>query len=173
MQALATGSRVRILACLREAPRSVGDLVEALEMEQSAVSHQLRLFCAISDSSSASGSDDRRSTPSTTRTSATYSSKPSSTSSTSVSAAVKPDRARASVTSAHAHAITTPHGHDHYTTATMHGHSHGLVDPSIVRSREGVKAVSISASRSSPSPPLSRRLSIFVALGSASRCSPT
>ena len=30
------------------------------------------------------------------------------------------------------------HGHD------GHGHSHGLVDPSIVRSREGVKAVSIS-----------------------------
>jgi divalent metal cation (Fe/Co/Zn/Cd) transporter len=30
-----------------------------------------------------------------------------------------------------------PHGHDH-------GHSHGLVDRSIVRSREGVKAVSIS-----------------------------
>jgi DNA-binding transcriptional ArsR family regulator len=44
MQALATGSRVRILACLREAPRSVGDLADALEMEQSAVSHQLRLL---------------------------------------------------------------------------------------------------------------------------------
>ena len=44
MQALATGSRVRILACLREAPRSVGDLAETLQMEQSAVSHQLRLL---------------------------------------------------------------------------------------------------------------------------------
>jgi DNA-binding transcriptional ArsR family regulator len=44
MQALATGSRVRILACLREAPRSVGDLADALEMEQSSVSHQLRLL---------------------------------------------------------------------------------------------------------------------------------
>ena len=42
MQALATGSRVRILASLREAPRSVGDLATALDMEQSAVSHQLR-----------------------------------------------------------------------------------------------------------------------------------
>jgi cation diffusion facilitator family transporter len=31
------------------------------------------------------------------------------------------------------------HDHDH-----AHGHSHGLVDPSIVRSREGVKAVSLS-----------------------------
>ncbi len=34
------------------------------------------------------------------------------------------------------------HGHDH--THEKHGHSHGLVDPSIVRSKEGVKAVSIS-----------------------------
>ena len=33
------------------------------------------------------------------------------------------------------------HKHDHSDT---HGHSHGPVDPSIVRSREGVKAVSIS-----------------------------
>jgi cation diffusion facilitator family transporter len=31
------------------------------------------------------------------------------------------------------------HNHDH-----EHGHTHGLVDPSIVRSKEGVKAVSIS-----------------------------
>ncbi len=36
-------------------------------------------------------------------------------------------------------------GHHHTHDATGgHGHSHGLVDPSIVRSREGVKAVSIS-----------------------------
>jgi cation diffusion facilitator family transporter len=34
------------------------------------------------------------------------------------------------------------HGHSHSHKA--HGHSHGLVDESIVRSREGVKAVSIS-----------------------------
>lgn len=44
MQALATPSRVRILARLREAPCSVGVLAEAVEMEQSAVSHQLRLL---------------------------------------------------------------------------------------------------------------------------------
>jgi cation diffusion facilitator family transporter len=37
--------------------------------------------------------------------------------------------------SSHHHA----HGHDH-----DHGHSHGLVDRSIVRSREGVRAVSVS-----------------------------
>ena len=44
MQALATSSRVRILARLREAPCSVGELAAAVVMEQSAVSHQLRLL---------------------------------------------------------------------------------------------------------------------------------
>lgn len=44
MQALSTPSRVRILGHLRQAPSSVGDLAEAIGMEQSAVSHQLRLL---------------------------------------------------------------------------------------------------------------------------------
>jgi ArsR family transcriptional regulator, nickel/cobalt-responsive transcriptional repressor len=44
MQALATPSRVRILGHLRIAPCSVGELAEAVAMEQSAVSHQLRLL---------------------------------------------------------------------------------------------------------------------------------
>jgi len=44
MQALATPSRVRILARLNEAPCSVGELAEAVGMEQSAVSHQLRVL---------------------------------------------------------------------------------------------------------------------------------
>lgn len=44
MQALATPSRVRILGRLRQSPSAVGDLAEAVEMEQSAVSHQLRLL---------------------------------------------------------------------------------------------------------------------------------
>lgn len=44
MQALATPSRVRILAELRERPCAVGELASATEMEQSAVSHQLRLL---------------------------------------------------------------------------------------------------------------------------------
>jgi DNA-binding transcriptional ArsR family regulator len=44
MQALAAPSRVRILARLRESPCSVGELAAAVEMEQSAVSHQLRLL---------------------------------------------------------------------------------------------------------------------------------
>jgi DNA-binding transcriptional ArsR family regulator len=44
MQALATPSRVRILANLREGPAAVGDLAEAVEMEASAVSHQLRVL---------------------------------------------------------------------------------------------------------------------------------
>jgi cation diffusion facilitator family transporter len=41
----------------------------------------------------------------------------------------------------HEHDHGQGHGHDH---ARGHGHSHGLVDRSIVRSREGVRAVSIS-----------------------------
>jgi ArsR family transcriptional regulator, nickel/cobalt-responsive transcriptional repressor len=47
MQALATPSRVLILAQLRERPRSVSELVVAVGMQQSAVSHQLRLLRAI------------------------------------------------------------------------------------------------------------------------------
>jgi DNA-binding transcriptional ArsR family regulator len=44
MQALATSSRVRILGRLRESPCSVGELAAAVAMEQSAVSHQLRVL---------------------------------------------------------------------------------------------------------------------------------
>ncbi|RDI55372.1 MULTISPECIES: ArsR/SmtB family transcription factor [Nocardia] len=47
LQALATPSRLRILTRLRHGACSVGDLVEAVEMEQSAVSHQLRLLRAM------------------------------------------------------------------------------------------------------------------------------
>jgi DNA-binding transcriptional ArsR family regulator len=44
MSALATASRVRILAHLRQTPCSVGELTEAVEMAQPAVSHQLRIL---------------------------------------------------------------------------------------------------------------------------------
>jgi DNA-binding transcriptional ArsR family regulator len=44
MQALATPSRVRILSRLRESACSVNELAAAVEMEPSAVSHQLRLL---------------------------------------------------------------------------------------------------------------------------------
>jgi DNA-binding transcriptional ArsR family regulator len=44
MQALATPSRVRILGRLREGPCAVGELAAAIGMEQSAVSHQLRIL---------------------------------------------------------------------------------------------------------------------------------
>jgi DNA-binding transcriptional ArsR family regulator len=44
MDILATPSRVHILACLREGPRTVGEIVEAVGMAQSAVSHQLRIL---------------------------------------------------------------------------------------------------------------------------------
>jgi DNA-binding transcriptional ArsR family regulator len=42
MQVLASPSRVRILGRLKEGPASVGELADAIGMEQSAVSHQLR-----------------------------------------------------------------------------------------------------------------------------------
>jgi len=44
MSALATTSRVRILGRLREQPCTVGELALAVEMEQPAVSHQLRIL---------------------------------------------------------------------------------------------------------------------------------
>src|SRR5580700_3419272 len=44
MQGLAAPSRVLILAQLRERPHSVSELVAAVNMQQSAVSHQLRLL---------------------------------------------------------------------------------------------------------------------------------
>jgi len=44
MHALATPSRVLILSHLRERPHSVSELVAAVGMEQSAVSHQLKLL---------------------------------------------------------------------------------------------------------------------------------
>jgi ArsR family transcriptional regulator, nickel/cobalt-responsive transcriptional repressor len=44
LQALATPSRLRILARLHDGPSSVGDLAGAVGMEASAVSHQLRLL---------------------------------------------------------------------------------------------------------------------------------
>ncbi|MFJ6671884.1 ArsR/SmtB family transcription factor [Actinosynnema sp. NPDC091369] len=44
LQALATASRLLILSELRQGPRPVTELAEAIGMEQSAVSHQLRLL---------------------------------------------------------------------------------------------------------------------------------
>jgi DNA-binding transcriptional ArsR family regulator len=44
LQALATPSRLLILDRLREGPATVGELADAAGMEQSAVSHQLRLL---------------------------------------------------------------------------------------------------------------------------------
>jgi hypothetical protein len=41
------------------------------------------------------------------------------------------------------HKLEPKHGHSH-NHEDSHGHSHGLVDPSIVRSRAGVRAVSLS-----------------------------
>jgi ArsR family transcriptional regulator, nickel/cobalt-responsive transcriptional repressor len=44
MFALATPSRLQILACLRAGPLSVTQIIAAVGMEQSAVSHQLRVL---------------------------------------------------------------------------------------------------------------------------------
>jgi DNA-binding transcriptional ArsR family regulator len=44
LQALATPSRLMILATLRRGPSTVSDLAETVRMEPSAVSHQLRLL---------------------------------------------------------------------------------------------------------------------------------
>lgn len=44
LRALANPSRLRILATLQAGPTTVGDLSAALNLEQSAVSHQLRLL---------------------------------------------------------------------------------------------------------------------------------
>ena len=44
MFALSTPSRVLILGCLLSGPRSVSDITETLGMEQSAISHQLRVL---------------------------------------------------------------------------------------------------------------------------------
>jgi DNA-binding transcriptional ArsR family regulator len=44
MQALATPSRLRILACLHEGPRSVNEIGAVVGMDGSAVSHQLRIL---------------------------------------------------------------------------------------------------------------------------------
>lgn len=44
LQALTAPSRLLILSRLREAPATVTELIEAVGMEQSAISHQLRLL---------------------------------------------------------------------------------------------------------------------------------
>ena len=44
MQALATPSRLRILACLHTGPASVSEISDAVGMDGSAVSHQLRIL---------------------------------------------------------------------------------------------------------------------------------
>jgi DNA-binding transcriptional ArsR family regulator len=44
LQALATPSRLLILTTLRQSPCSVGEIAAEVKMEQSAVSHQLRLL---------------------------------------------------------------------------------------------------------------------------------
>jgi DNA-binding transcriptional ArsR family regulator len=44
LKALGDDTRLEILYCLHQQPRNVGELAEALAMEQSALSHQLRVL---------------------------------------------------------------------------------------------------------------------------------
>ena len=57
---------------------------------------------------------------------------------------MRPCEPRAPAHKSTIHPHDHPHSHDDQHGHGGHGHSHGLIDPSIVRSREGVKAVSIS-----------------------------
>jgi len=56
----------------------------------------------------------------------------------------------------HAHPHRGPHTHEHAHGSRGHGHRHGLVDPSIQRSREGVRAV-LRCSSPPPASPGTRR----------------
>jgi cation diffusion facilitator family transporter len=64
----------------------------------------------------------------------------------------------------HDHPHEHRHGHGHGHGGHAHGHSHGLVDPSIKRSREGLRAVSISLVVLSLTAAL--QAAVFVASGS-------
>jgi len=81
LQALATPSRLRILARLQEGPCAATELADAVGMEQSACSHQLRLLRNL-DLVTAERRAARSSTPSTTTMSPNSSSRPCTTWST-------------------------------------------------------------------------------------------
>lgn len=63
----------------------------------------------------------------------------------------------------HTHA-PEPHSHDHHHRHGGHGHSHGLVDESIKRSREGLRAVGVSLAVLALAAGI--QLAIFIAGGS-------
>ena len=166
MQALSSPTRVRILARLRESPCSVNELADAVAMEQSAVSHHLRLLRHLG---LVVGERDGRRTiyglhdehvgvlgrgriPRPAR--AAWLRRPAPARSTSfMSQRDAKGEGREATESghhdhdhdhSHAHAHAHGHGHPHTHAPGEHGHSHGLVDRSIIRSRAGIKAVSLS-----------------------------
>ena len=108
-------------------------------MESSAVSHQLRLLRHLG-LVTAGATAARSSTSSTTTMSPSCSNRSSPTSNTSGSAspaaAHQPRRGDLRREPLARAPMATAHGHGH-------GHSHGLVDDSIKRSREGVRAVAL------------------------------
>jgi len=140
MTALAAPSRVLILDRLRSGPLPVGELALAVGMEQSAVSHQLRLLRHLGLLTSRRHGR-RVFTRCTTATSTSSSTRPSPTSSTCASATPTPSPFPASTPHEPPRARPRPPpAHDGHRA---HAHHHG-VDPAVLRSRAGLRAVLIS-----------------------------
>ena len=128
--ALATPSRVRLLSCLSAGPRSVGELVAQVEMEQSAVYG----YCGTSAWSLASAKTSR-----------------------DLRAARRP-RSHAAERSGLTHrapaprpgCLAHPGRRDRVSAHPEHGHhhdhtpGHGRIDPSIARSHDGLRVVATS-----------------------------
>ena len=159
MQALAAPSRVRILGRLRDGSCSVNELAQAVAMEASAVSHQLRLLrhlgLVIGERRGRRGlraprfPRRRPARPGRLPRRARPARLPGTDHRSLVShpnardvvaqGADQPDPDHDGQLHNHEHS----HDHDH-RGSREHGHSHGLVDRSILRSRKGIKAVSLS-----------------------------
>jgi DNA-binding transcriptional ArsR family regulator len=134
MSALATASRVRILAQLRQGPCSVGELTAGVEMAQPAVSHQLRIlrdlglvvgsrqgrhtFYALHDGHVRSLLDEALRHIEHVRTGDTDAGPAGPASNTSTR--------RIHMTDQHSH--ETPHAHQHEHADASHEHAHSTHD---------------------------------------------
>ncbi len=132
MSALATASRVRILTQLRRAPCSVGDLADAVEMAQPAVSHQLRI---LRDLGLVDGTQSGRRTVYTLHDTHVamlldealrhiehLASAPPTAPSTAPGPAERRPRKGHPMTDEHDH--QSPHGHEHEHGQAHHAHAH-------------------------------------------------
>jgi len=132
MAALATPSRVRILGHLRQGTCTVGELIDAVEMAQPAVSHQLRIlrdlglvvgirkgrnvFYALYDPHVSTLLDEALRHVEHLRTAAPETPDPQSTS----------NRTRSTMTDEHSH--DAPHVHEHSHDDETHVHAHTAHD---------------------------------------------